>query len=225
MPRARLLLPLFVLAALALAWKLTPLGDYVTLDRLVALGARVRELPAAPLVVVGAFVLGGLLMVPLTLMVVATTGVFGGLQGAAYALAGALASALVGYAVGRAIGREALGRLAGRALAALESRVAGGGVLSVATLRLLPIAPFTVVNVLAGAAQVRVRAYLAGSLIAFVPGIGAIAFATDRAGAALARPDAATVGALIAVLAVMFTAAALLRRQLGRADTVQAGRR
>jgi uncharacterized membrane protein YdjX (TVP38/TMEM64 family) len=220
-PHPRLLLPLLVLAALALAWKLTPLGDVVTLDRLVALGARVRELPAAPLVVVGAFVLGGLLVVPLTLMVVATTVVFGGLQGATYALAGALTSALVGYGVGRAIGREALGRHAGRALAALEARVTGGGVLSVATVRLLPIAPFTVVNVLAGAAHIGAPAYLVGSLIAFVPGIGAIAFATDRAGAALARPDAATV----AVLAAMFAAAALLRRQLGRPDTAEAGRR
>lgn len=125
MPHARLLVAVAVLAALALAWKLTPLGDYVTLERFVALGPRVRELPAAALAVVGAFVLDGLLVVPLTLMVV-TTVIFGPLHGAAYALAGALTSALVGYGIGRAIGREALGRHAGRALAALESRVAGG---------------------------------------------------------------------------------------------------
>jgi uncharacterized membrane protein YdjX (TVP38/TMEM64 family) len=224
-PRARLLVAVAVLAALAAAWNFTPLGEYVTFERFVALGARTRELPAAPLAVVGAFVLGGLLVVPLTLMVVATTVVFGPLQGAAYALAGALTSALAGYGIGRAIGREALGPHAGRALAALESRVADGGALSVATLRLLPIAPFTVVNVLAGAAQIRVPSYLAGSVIAFVPGISAIAFATDRVGAALARPDAATIGILVAVVAVMLVAALLLRRQLARDAGAEAGRR
>lgn len=53
----------------------------------------------------------------------------------------------------------------------------------------------------------------------------AIAFATERAGAALARPDAATIGVLVAVVAVTFPAALPLRRQLGRDATAEGGRR
>lgn len=223
MPGPRILVVIAVVALLAAAWRFTPLGEYVTLERIVALARSVRELPAAPLVVVGAYVVAGLLVVPLTLLVVATTIAFGPFTGAAYALAGALTSALVGYAIGRKIGREALGRRAGRALAAIDARVAGG-VLSVATLRLMPIAPFALVNLVAGAAQLRVGTFLAGSLLGFVPGIALIALATDRASAALARPDAATIGTLVIVLAAIFGVGALLRRMLGR-DTVQAGRR
>lgn len=222
MPGPRILVVIAVVALLAAAWRFTPLGEYVTLERIVALARSVRELPAAPLVVVGAYVVAGLLVVPLTLLVVATTIAFGPFTGAAYALAGALTSALVGY-VGRKIGREALGRRAGRALAAIDARVAGG-VLSVATLRLMPIAPFALVNLVAGAAQLRVGTFLAGSLLGFVPGIALIALATDRASAALARPEAATIGTLVIVLAAIFGVGALLRRMLGR-DTVQAGRR
>jgi uncharacterized membrane protein YdjX (TVP38/TMEM64 family) len=224
-PGPRVLFVLALVVALALAWKLTPLGDYVTLERMIALAERVRELPASPLLVIAAFIVAGLLVVPLTLMVVATTIAFGPVEGGAYALGGARASALVGYAIGRRMGREALGRHAARAAAAIEERVAGGGVLSVATLRLLPVAPFTLVNLVAGAARLRVPAFLAGSLLGFVPGIAAIAFATDRAGAALAQPGAATFGVLGAVLIVMFAAAALLRRKLLRPTPSEAGRR
>jgi phospholipase D1/2 len=41
----------------------------------------------------------------------------------------------------------------------------------VATLRLLPVAPFTVVNIVAGAFKVPLRDYIWGSLLGLTPGI------------------------------------------------------
>jgi phospholipase D1/2 len=43
--------------------------------------------------------------------------------------------------------------------------------LSVATLRAIPIAPFTVINIISGAFQVPIRDYLLGSLVGLAPGI------------------------------------------------------
>jgi phospholipase D1/2 len=43
--------------------------------------------------------------------------------------------------------------------------------LSVAILRAIPIAPFTVIHIISGAFQVPVRGYLLGSLIGLAPGI------------------------------------------------------
>jgi phospholipase D1/2 len=56
---------------------------------------------------------------------------------------------------------------------------------SMAGLRLIPIAPFTVVNLLAGAARVRLRDFLLGTLIGMGPGIVLICLSVDRARAAL----------------------------------------
>ena len=55
-------------------------------------------------------------------------------------------------------------------------------------LRLLPIAPFTVVNLVAGASEIRARDYMLGSLFGMSPGIVLMTMFGDRLGMA-ARPD------------------------------------
>jgi len=57
---------------------------------------------------------------------------------------------------------------------------------SLAGLRLIPIAPFTVINLLAGASRVKLRDFLLGTLIGMGPGTVLICFSVDRARAALA---------------------------------------
>jgi uncharacterized membrane protein YdjX (TVP38/TMEM64 family) len=56
---------------------------------------------------------------------------------------------------------------------------------SLAGLRLIPIAPFTIVNLVAGASGVRLRQFLAGTLIGMGPGIVLICLSVDRARAAI----------------------------------------
>ena len=57
---------------------------------------------------------------------------------------------------------------------------------SLAGLRLIPIAPFTIVNLVAGISGVRLRDFLVGTLIGMGPGILLICLSVDRARAALA---------------------------------------
>ena len=56
---------------------------------------------------------------------------------------------------------------------------------SLAALRLIPIAPFTVINLVAGASGVNLRDFLVGSIIGMGPGIVLICLSLDRARAAL----------------------------------------
>lgn len=103
------------------------------------------------LAVVLLYTLGGLAMLPLTVAVVTTAAVFGPWLGLAYALIGAEVAAAVGFLLGRRLGHERLTRLAGPRLRALLRRLRRNGLLGTVLARIVPSAPFGLVNMAAGA--------------------------------------------------------------------------
>jgi phosphatidylserine/phosphatidylglycerophosphate/cardiolipin synthase-like enzyme/uncharacterized membrane protein YdjX (TVP38/TMEM64 family) len=207
-----------VLVGIALAWRFTPLGDMVTPERLVEAASGLRTQPGGPALAVAAFALASLLMVPVNGLIVATCAVFGAGLGAALSLAGALASASIAYALGGALWRDAIRRLAGRRLNQLSERLGHRGILSTATVRLVPVAPFTVVNLVAGASHVGPRDFLLGTLLGLTPGVLALSLAADRAVAAITDPDATSVAVALLVVILVVAGGALLRRRLQKAD-------
>src|SRR5205823_8127768 len=78
--RARLIgvaLGVVALAALALAWRFTPLREWLAFDRLVEFGIGLREEAWAPVAVMLTFIGGGLVAFPLLVLIAATALVFG----------------------------------------------------------------------------------------------------------------------------------------------------
>ena len=213
-----------LLAGLAAAWRWTPLADWLQVDALVAAANAIAALPAAPALVIGAYVVGGLAMVPVTALVAATVLVFGPLLGPAYALAGATASAATTYALGRVLGRDLVRRLAGKRLNRLSRQLARRGLLAMAAVRLVPIAPFTVVNLVAGASHIRARDFVLGTLIGLTPGIVATAVFTDGLLAAIRDPGPGAFAVLAAIIAAIALAARLVRRRLRAGETDDAPR-
>jgi uncharacterized membrane protein YdjX (TVP38/TMEM64 family) len=122
-------------------------------------------------VVIAAFVLGGLVIFPVLVLIAATAATFGPLLGFVYAGAGALASALVTYGIGAMIGKKTLRDLLGPKLENVRKRVARKGVLAVAIIRMVPVAPFSIVNMLAGASEITLGQYVLGTIIGMAPGI------------------------------------------------------
>jgi phospholipase D1/2 len=90
-------------------------------------------------------------VLPVTLLVAATAAVLDPVSGFAYALAGSLLSATVNFGLGRLLGRDFVRTLAGRRLNRLSRRLAKKGFVAVLVVRMLPVAPFTIVNLVAGA--------------------------------------------------------------------------
>ena len=144
----------------------------------VALTEPARRFADQPELVVLGFVVGGLAFVPVTVMIIASGLVLGPHDGLAVAVVGVLASAVVAYAIGRGLGRERVRRLAGPRLNRLSVRLARRSVVAVATARVLALAPFTTMNLVAGATRLPFRDYLVGTLIGTVPGVVAIALGT-----------------------------------------------
>lgn len=172
---SRVIVATVVIAALVLMWRLTPLSEYTELDKLRSIAALVEDDPLAPVYVVIAYMVLGLFAFPINLAIVVTAMTFGAAHGLAYAAVGSLASALLTYAIGRAMGRGALEKVLGSRFARLGRKVQAKGIFAVAAIRMLPIAPFTVVNLIAGASHIRVRDYALGTLLGLAPGFIVIA--------------------------------------------------
>ena len=162
---------LLLLCAAAAAWKWTPLADLIDIRRLAGWTAALRGSPARHFYLLGAYIVGSILLVPITAMILVTAIIFGPVAGSLYSLVGSLAGAAVTYAIGAVLGRDFVQKIAGARWRRLEKKITETGIVAVATLRLLPIAPFTVVNIVSGAFKVPWRDYLLGSLLGLAPGI------------------------------------------------------
>lgn len=181
--RRRLFIWGSVLVSLTLlsgAWMLVPIRELIHPQAWIALLSSFAEHPAAPWAVFAGFLVGSLLVLPVTFMVVLTVAAFGPIEGFLYALTGTTASGLAGFALGRCVGRKQLDRLAGSRLHAVSLRLRSAGVTSVAAVRMMPITHFTVVSLAAGVSHIRVRDFVAGTTLGMAPGIGAIAVFFDQ---------------------------------------------
>jgi len=197
---SRLALPLLLLAliALALAWRTTQLAEWLTLQRLVAMLASWQREPAAPLLVLLGFLAGSLLVLPLNLLILATVLGLGAWPGALYAFVAGLIACLFTYGLGRLLGRERLARLLGPRAERARRALVAEGIAAVAALRMTPIAPFTVINVLAGAGGVDAVDFAVGSALGLLPGVLGLSLLGGRLLATLHHPTVASVSLLAA---------------------------
>jgi uncharacterized membrane protein YdjX (TVP38/TMEM64 family) len=211
---AKVALPLLLVLTLAAAWQLTPLEQLGPEVREAV--SSVREMPAAPLIVIAAFVVGGLLVAPVSVLMLATVVTFGPIRGGILALAGALASASVVFWIGRAVGRSSLERLLGDRFERVEEVLSHHGIMTVAIARNVPVAPYSVVNLAAGATPVGFWDYFFGTLIGFLPAIVALALLGDRIAEYARDPSGSSLLTLVGLVAALAAAGALAGRWLVR---------
>jgi len=213
---AALCLTLAIFTAVALAWRWTALAQWLQPSALLEAIHRLQDLPFAPAAVFAAYIVGGFLVVPITLMIVVTAMAFDPWPAIAYALSGSLASAAVSFVIGSWLGRDAVRRLAGARVNRISRRFASGGFLSVAMLRLFPLAPFTVVNVVAGASQVGLLDFLAGTFIAETPGIVLIVAFVHGLSGAVREPSLGAFASLTLALAGIIGLAMAVKRRVAK---------
>jgi phospholipase D1/2 len=188
-------------AALVLAWRFTPLEQWTEPDTVRASLASLAENRWAPLLMIATFVAAGLVAFPVTILIAATAAAFGPWAGLLYAATGVLASAIVTYALGARLGKDALRSVLGPRLNRLRRRIARRGVIAVATIRLVPLAPFTVVNLVAGASAIRPVDYIAGTILGMLPGLIVLSILGHQVMRILSNPTWTEVGLLVAAVA------------------------
>lgn len=213
---------LALIVLLTLAWQFTGLKDLAQPDQIRELLEGSEGEPWALGVVVGLFLLGGAVAFPVTILILATAAVFGPWWGMLYAAAGVAASAGVMFVIGARFGQSVPKRLLGKRWEKIRDRLQRRGLLAMVALRVVPVAPFSLVNLAAGAASIRLVDFALGTLIGMGPGIAAIALMGDRIVKVLADPSAGQIAVLALCVAgwigLSFAAQAVVSR-LGERTT------
>jgi uncharacterized membrane protein YdjX (TVP38/TMEM64 family) len=186
-----LVLVLLVLVGLAAAWNWSPLRAWLDVDLVVGALRRFGRSFGHVAAICG-LTLALTLAVPLTFLTLVALAAYGPLAGIFCVMTGALLGAAASYGLGRVLGREVLERLAGARINTLSRRLARRGLLAVIALRLVPVAPFAVVNMVAGASHIRLRDLLLGTAIGITPATLVMALFLEQITAALRNPTPLT---------------------------------
>jgi len=207
---------LAILLSLAAAWRWTALAEWAAVDRLMGLAASFSDQPAAPYLMIASYLVGSLVMFPITLLILATAYAFGPLLGFACSLVGSLLAALLTYGIGFLLGHRTLQRIGGPRIGRLRRRVARHGLLAMILVHLVPVAPFTVVNMIAGASRIRVRDFALGTLIGMLPGIVATTLIEIQMENIIRNPGMGRLAWLLVLVTLMALATVWIHRRLKR---------
>ena len=203
-------------------WRFTPLRELLVVERLVEIGHAVRDSPLSVFYVTSAFLVGGFLFFPITLLIAGTALLFDPLRGFAYALSGSLVSACATYGAGRLVGRPVMERmLRTPRMRRFRDELRRRSFAAIFGARLVPVGSFSLINMLAGALGVRFRAYFFGNVLGVLPGILGLTLFADRLENTLAKPDIGNVVALVLIVAAIVGALFLIRRALRKAGRLE----
>jgi phospholipase D1/2 len=212
---------LSILAVAAISWQWAPFWLWSVVAPWVEWLVARRNVPETATLATLLFLAGGLLRVPLALMVLAAAAALGPWLGAVQALVGALGSAVILYGLGRFMGRARVRRLAGWKINRVHRALTRHGIMAMVVLRLMPVAAFSVINLVAGASRVALGDFVLGSALGMAPGIFAISVVGDRLVAVLRNPSAENIAVLAAATILVIVLVFALVQRLGRARVPQ----
>jgi uncharacterized membrane protein YdjX (TVP38/TMEM64 family) len=201
-------------AGVAAIWYATPLPARMATFGIDAWLAPWRDSPVAPLLASAVVALGGVAMAPVTLLGALCGFVLGPWTGSAAAFVGALGGALAGYAMGFYLRRDTIRRLAGRYVDRVSRQLRIGGLGAMFAARLVSLAPFGAVNVIAGATRFPLRPFLSGTACTLAPGLFLMAVLGHGAARAIGAYGSATLAGATAIAFAMIAAMLGLRRHL-----------
>jgi phospholipase D1/2 len=204
----KIMATIIVVLGLTAIWRWTPLGNLLTLEAVTTFAERLKAQPLNPLLVPLTYIVLGLVSFPVTLMIITTIIVFGPWWGGWYALLETTLSGVVMFGIGHFLGKNIVSQFAGSLINRVNVRLSESGIVAVIAFRIIPIAPFSLINLVAGVSAISLRDFFIGTLIGIVPGIAAIVFISDRLSASLRQPDMSNLIVLLVV--VLFIIATLI---------------
>ncbi|MHA7871697.1 MAG: TVP38/TMEM64 family protein [Hyphococcus sp.] len=137
--------------------------------------ARAAESPWAILGVVSVFSLLALTGFPQVLLITATVIAFGAWNGAVYSWIATMASATLTFGLGHFLGGRWTRRLGGERVQRTIDFIGRHGIIASGLVRVVPSAPFIVVNAAAGSAHIPMWKYWIGTGVGIIPKITLIA--------------------------------------------------
>lgn len=177
--------------------------------------------PWALPVAVGAFAALAFIGVPQFVLIAAAVVAFGPWTGFTYSWIGTLVSSLVGFWLGRTFGGRLLQDLAGDGVAKFMKLIGKNGFLASLIVRLVPSAPFIVVNMAAGVTPMKLRDFAAGTAVGIIPKIALTAFAGNSIVQALKGGGQRHIVMLVIAVVVWIAAGLVARAWLKKREAAE----
>ncbi len=145
--------------------------------------------PWGMMIGLGAYMAGSLLFLPHFMLTAAAVMLFSPQDAFAVAMGGSLLGSALGYAVGRRMGERFWPNLLGNYLHIIKHHAEKSGVMEITVLRMMPLAPYMVVNLVLGMTKVPLFAFLMGTTLALAPGTAAFCLLGHSLTALLQDPN------------------------------------
>jgi uncharacterized membrane protein YdjX (TVP38/TMEM64 family) len=158
------------IAALFAIWHFTPVAGVVNGEAAMRWANEAATHWWVPLLLLVAYTPACFVMFPRPLITLSAVIILGPWKGAALALTGITLAAVVTYVVGMRMRRDTVRRLAGAKLDRMIEVLKRHGLLALTLLRLVPLAPFAIEGIVAGAVRMKLWHLALGTLIGMLPG-------------------------------------------------------
>jgi phospholipase D1/2 len=206
-----------ILGLMAL-WKFTPLSHLLApapvMDWARSIGGRWW----APILTMLAYTPAAFIMFPRPLITLFAVVAFGPWRGFLFAMLGIELAAWISFQAGRSLERSTVRRVAGAKLNEIIQVLRRRSLLAITALRLVPLAPFAVEGVVAGAVRVRLQDFMIGTALGIAPGTLTSTVFGHQIEAALEHPSEVNYWLIGAAVALLVCATLLVRRWLVRAS-------
>jgi uncharacterized membrane protein YdjX (TVP38/TMEM64 family)/phosphatidylserine/phosphatidylglycerophosphate/cardiolipin synthase-like enzyme len=206
---------LALIILLTASWYWTPLRNLVDPRFLAERAATAKDFPYSILVVTGSYLLGSVILFPITILILSTIFLYGPAWGFGYSLFGSVIAAAFTYLIGRKLARNRVRQLAGKKLNRISKLISKKGLLTIVIARMLPIAPFSIVNIVAGASHIRFIDFILGTAIGMLPGLIGMTLFGNSLKSAVRNPDPVSILILIVVIGSLLFLAAMIKKRLG----------
>jgi uncharacterized membrane protein YdjX (TVP38/TMEM64 family) len=173
--RIKLIVALMLFAGLATAAIMLPIPGPAELRTWAAGNG-----PVTALVFLLAYSILTVTPIPRTVFNLAAGLMLGDVVGIVVAIVATTIASGLAFGLARLLGRDLVSRHLHRtSVSAVNARLSDGGVLAIASLRLIPIVPFALMSYCCGVSSVRFRPYLLGTALGSLPGTIAVVLLGD----------------------------------------------
>jgi uncharacterized membrane protein YdjX (TVP38/TMEM64 family) len=153
-----------------LLWRFTSVAELVDPERLARQLDDLQQSPWAPFAFAAAFPVLGLIVFPVTALSALVAFLFPPHIAIAISFSGIMMSAALLHWLGTRFEKTVRSSL-GSAVTKVDEALSDHGIVTIAAIRMIPLAPFTFVNLVAGALGVPFRDYMLGTALGLTPGM------------------------------------------------------
>jgi phospholipase D1/2 len=167
--------------ALWSAYSWEPLRSFISVENISEVSRPFARHPIAPVIIAGAYLCSVFVVFPRAILTIPAVIVFGPWLTFFGGMLGLIVGALCGFWIGRKLtGPKVQNLTTTPILCRLEEKLRGGGVGGVLLARLVPVAPFTVVNMFFGMLRIATGHFVVGTFLGLLPGFSFSIFIGDR---------------------------------------------